>query len=59
MAELVLKALERLLDSNCNRILPYLYGALFSLVSHVRIANVARKMRLDQKIQDLHREADG
>ena len=36
MARPVLQALERLLDTNADRILPYLYGALFSLVSHAQ-----------------------
>ena len=36
MARPVLQALERLLDANAVQILPYLYGALFSLVGHVQ-----------------------
>lgn len=36
MARPVLQALERLLDANAVQILPYLYGALFSLVGHAQ-----------------------
>ena len=36
MAKPALQALERLLDANAAQILPYLYGALFSLVGHVQ-----------------------
>ena len=37
MARPVLQALERLLDAKVVRILPYLYGVLFSLVGHVQV----------------------
>ena len=37
MARSVLQALERLLDAKVVRILPYLYGVLFSLVGHVQV----------------------